>query len=449
VTRLLAYRIVPELAALWLFELIALFASVHFLQIAAFGDTPGSLSDHAFSINRAALVACVMGMTALGVGLYRADVCADFRRTVIGAVLAAILGWAILVVVMPLARDTVPPPSPLALARVPLIWLVWLGLTRGALGWAMRQRMFTRRILVLGGDARAARIVEMIAAHRSRMLEPMMGAAVPGQITPATLRAQRVWAVVIAEEADAPVPREHLLACKRAGIRISEASEFCEKRLGRIDLDSADQNWALYAHGIAASPAMAIARRVGDIVISLLLLALTLPLMIVTAIAIRFDSPGPVLYRQRRTGLGGSVFTLFKFRSMRTDAEAAGQPIWAATDDPRVTRVGNFIRRLRIDELPQLFNVLRGEMSIIGPRPERPEFVAELSRQIPLYSHRDCVKPGLTGWAQVSFPYGASVDDARHKLSYDLYYIKHRSALLDLLILIATVRVILFREGAR
>jgi exopolysaccharide biosynthesis polyprenyl glycosylphosphotransferase len=194
---------------------------------------------------------------------------------------------------------------------------------------------------------------------------------------------------------------------------------------------------------------VAILRRASDIGISLALLAVTLPLMLLTALAVRLDSPGPVFYRQKRTGLNGGDFTLFKFRSMRVDAEAAGRPVWAAADDPRVTRVGQIIRRLRIDELPQLLNVLRGEMSFIGPRPERPEFVAQLSRQIPLYAHRACVKPGLTGWAQVSFPYGASVDDARHKLSYDLYYIKHRSALLDLLILFATVRVILFGEGAR
>ena len=170
--------------------------------------------------------------------------------------------------------------------------------------------------------------------------------------------------------------------------------------------------------------------------------------MLVIAVLVRLDSPGPVLYRQERVGLAGRSFTLLKFRSMRSDAETTG-PAWAMQRDPRVTRIGSFIRRTRIDELPQLINVLRGEMSFIGPRPERPHFVEQLAEAIPHYRERARVKPGLTGWAQVNFPYGASVEDARVKLSYDLYYVKHRSPLLDLAILFATVRVILFQEGSR
>jgi exopolysaccharide biosynthesis polyprenyl glycosylphosphotransferase len=186
-----------------------------------------------------------------------------------------------------------------------------------------------------------------------------------------------------------------------------------------------------------------------DIAVSLALLLLTLPLMMLTALLIRIDSPGSVLYRQRRVGLHGEQFTLLKFRSMTVDAEQGGDPRWATQQDPRITRVGSFIRSMRIDELPQLLNVLRGEMSMIGPRPERPHFVNQLARIIPFYRERSYVKPGITGWAQVNYPYGASVEDARQKLAYDLYYVKNRSLLLDLLILLATVRVILFREGAR
>jgi lipopolysaccharide/colanic/teichoic acid biosynthesis glycosyltransferase len=178
------------------------------------------------------------------------------------------------------------------------------------------------------------------------------------------------------------------------------------------------------------------------------LLLFTLPLMLVAALAIKLDSRGPVLYWQERVGLHGRTFTLLKFRSMRTDAEARG-PVWAAQRDPRVTRVGGFLRLTRIDELPQLVCVLRGAMSLIGPRPERPHFVAQLEQVLPFYRDRALAKPGLTGWAQVNYPYGASVEDARAKLSYDLYYVKHRSLLLDLLILLATVRVVLFQRGAR
>jgi exopolysaccharide biosynthesis polyprenyl glycosylphosphotransferase len=173
-----------------------------------------------------------------------------------------------------------------------------------------------------------------------------------------------------------------------------------------------------------------------------------MPLMVLVALLVRLDSPGPILYRQERVGLGGKPFTLLKFRSMRANAEARG-PAWAQQRDPRVTRVGSFMRRTRMDELPQLINILRGEMSFIGPRPERPHFVEQLAQAIPFYRERARVKPGLTGWAQVNYPYGASVEDARAKLSYDLYYVRNRSPLLDILILLSTVRVILFQEGAR
>jgi exopolysaccharide biosynthesis polyprenyl glycosylphosphotransferase len=189
-------------------------------------------------------------------------------------------------------------------------------------------------------------------------------------------------------------------------------------------------------------------RRARDVAGSLLLLALTSPLLVLVAFLIKLDSPGPVLYRQDRAGLHGRVFAILKFRSMRTDAEAAG-PCWAAERDPRVTRIGRFIRAARIDELPQLVNVLRGEMSLVGPRPERPLFCEQLARVIPQFHERTRVLPGITGWAQVNYPYGASVEDARAKLTYDLYYLRNASLLLDLRILAATVRVVLCGTGAR
>jgi lipopolysaccharide/colanic/teichoic acid biosynthesis glycosyltransferase len=191
-----------------------------------------------------------------------------------------------------------------------------------------------------------------------------------------------------------------------------------------------------------------VGRRLFDVALSLALLLLTLPLMLLTVLAIRLDSPGPVLCRQERVGLGGRVFTRLTFRSMRTDAEACG-PASAAQRDARATRVGGFIRLVRIDELPQLLNILHGEMSFIGPRPERPQFVAQLERELPGYAERALVKPGLTGWAQVNHPYAASVEDARAKLAYDLFYVRHRSVRLDLLILLATVRVVLFPSEPR
>ena len=252
-------------------------------------------------------------------------------------------------------------------------------------------------------------------------------------LSPATLRRDRIWAVVtVGAGAPADPP---------PGVVVLSDTDFQERHLGRID--------ATVAAGFEAGPVASLGKRLFDVIMSLLLLALALPLMAFTAMAIACDSPGPVLYRQTRIGLAGRPFMLLKFRSMTTDAEAGGQPRWAQKHDPRVTRVGRFIRQTRIDELPQLLNVLRGDMSLVGPRPERPHFVGELAREIPGYETRTRVKPGITGWAQVNYPYGASVEDAREKHAYDLYYLKHRGFLLDLLILFGTVRVILFGEGAR
>jgi sugar transferase (PEP-CTERM system associated) len=190
-------------------------------------------------------------------------------------------------------------------------------------------------------------------------------------------------------------------------------------------------------------------KRVFDLIVSLMLLAATSPIMLITAILIKLESHGPVFYRQERVGQHGRPFSIFKFRSMRTDAEKDGRPQWARKNDDRITGVGRFIRRTRIDELPQVFNVFMGEMSFVGPRPERPYFVADLNRQIPYYGVRHTVKPGITGWAQVRYPYGASIEDALEKLQYDLYYVKNHSLFLDLMILTQTAQVVLLGKGVR
>ena len=190
-------------------------------------------------------------------------------------------------------------------------------------------------------------------------------------------------------------------------------------------------------------------KRLFDIVVSLIILLITLPFSLIAAVLIKLESPGPILYRQERVGLHGDTFMVLKLRSMRQDAETGGSPQWAQLRDPRVTRVGAFTRKTRIDELPQLINVLRGDMSFVGPRPERPFFVDQLSKEIPFYRERHCVKPGITGWAQINYPYGASLEDSRQKLSYDLYYVKNHGLFLDFIIILSTVRVILMQQGAR
>jgi sugar transferase (PEP-CTERM system associated) len=208
-------------------------------------------------------------------------------------------------------------------------------------------------------------------------------------------------------------------------------------------------SWFIYGDGFRQGLARTVIKRTFDIVVSASLLILALPVMILTAIAIMLESGRPVIYRQERVGQGGQHFNVYKFRSMFADAESDGKPRWAQTNDDRVTRVGRFIRKTRIDELPQLFNVLKGDMSLVGPRPERPFFVRQLEQQLPFYEVRHSVKPGVTGWAQVCYEYGASVDDAGNKLRYDLYYVKNHSLFLDFLILFKTIRVVLTGHGSR
>jgi len=217
---------------------------------------------------------------------------------------------------------------------------------------------------------------------------------------------------------------------------------------GEVPVAALKASWLIYGEGFRQNWGRRFIKRCFDVFASALLLLVGIPVMIVTAVAIFLESGGPILFVQERVGLGGRVFRVIKFRSMRIDAEEDGRPRWASSNDSRVTRVGRFIRRMRIDELPQIFNVLKGEMSLVGPRPERPYFVNTLTGQIPFYGARHTLKPGLTGWAQVRCHYGASIEDAAKKLQYDLYYIKNHTLLLDLAILVRTIRVVLSGEGA-
>lgn len=254
--------------------------------------------------------------------------------------------------------------------------------------------------------------------------------------------------LVVATDDRRGLPTAELLDAKLSGITISDYLDFYEREARRIDLDALSPSWFIYSDGFASGAFHYAAKRSFDILVSAAVLGFALPVMLMVALLIRFDSRGPIFYRQVRTGLNGEPFTLFKFRSMRADAERDG-PQWAALSDNRVTRIGTFIRKTRIDELPQVFCVLRGDMSFIGPRPERPFFVESLIQHVPYYGERHRMKPGITGWAQVNYPYGASIADAKEKLSYDLYYTKNFSLFLDILILLQTIRVVLVPEGVR
>jgi sugar transferase (PEP-CTERM system associated) len=242
-------------------------------------------------------------------------------------------------------------------------------------------------------------------------------------------------------------PAKALIDCRMRGIQVEDWPTFYEKETGKILVTDLRPSWLIFSDGFVKTPRTEIVKRLVDVGLSLTGLMLALPVMAAVALAIKMESRGPALFRQPRLGQNGRVFILNKFRSMREDAERDTGPVWAQQRDPRVTRVGAFLRKTRLDELPQLFNVLVGDMSFIGPRPERPEFVYELQKQIPFYMERLSVKPGITGWAQVRYRYGASVEDALEKLQYDLYYIKNLSLFLDLLILINTIQVVLFARG--
>jgi lipopolysaccharide/colanic/teichoic acid biosynthesis glycosyltransferase len=243
------------------------------------------------------------------------------------------------------------------------------------------------------------------------------------------------------------LPTEELLECRLAGIAVREQEALYEQITGRIAIEALRPSYLIFNEGFSMQPWNELGKRLLDVGVSLAVLLITWPLMIATAIAVRLDSPGPILFSQERVGRDNKPFTLFKFRSMRADAEKLSGPVWATADDPRVTRVGRIIRRTRLDELPQLFHVLAGDMSMVGPRPERPHFVADLGARIPYFGQRHIVKPGLTGWAQINYRYGSTFEDAVQKLQYDLFYIKHQSLLFDLSILFNTVKIVILRKG--
>ena len=255
--------------------------------------------------------------------------------------------------------------------------------------------------------------------------------------------------VVEKDRKDALDTLRQLLDARLTGVRVMDLAAFYERERGMLKVDNLRASWLIFGQGFDQGMTRDVVKRLFDVVVSLVMLVLTLPILLVTMLLIVLETGFPVFYRQERVGQGGVPFTIYKLRSMRQDAEKDGRPQWATTGDNRCTRVGRFIRLTRIDELPQLFNVLRGDMRFVGPRPERPFFVQQLITDIPYYDIRHSVKPGVTGWSQVRYPYGASVEDSLAKLQYDLYYVKNHSLFLDLLILVETAQVVLLGKGAR
>ncbi len=330
---------------------------------------------------------------------------------------------------------------------------------------AVSQEIFKRRVLVYGAGAAAGSVAELRRSSDRRGFQ-LIGFVRPAE-EPLAVPAERVLdphgdlralcerqsvteVVVAMDDRRRGFPIRELLDCRLAGVDVTELLTFLERETGRVRLDVLNPSWMIFGQGFRRDPLRLFSSRMLDLGASVAVLIVSLPVILLTVVAIKMEDGwrAPALYSQRRVGLGGREFNVIKFRSMRLDAELNGAQ-WAQRSDPRVTRVGAIIRKLRIDELPQILNVLRGHMSFIGPRPERPEFVAELAEKIPYYVQRHYVKPGITGWAQLCYPYGSSEQDALEKLQYDLYYIKNNSLLFDLAILVQTAEVVLMGKGAR
>ena len=330
---------------------------------------------------------------------------------------------------------------------------------RAAYHWLVRRDSLQDSVYVLGIGDRALRLVQGLRQRADLGMRVVSWTGeMEGPVNRDTLGAHLIEAVrqrkihhVIVALADSRgnLPVKELLHLRLQGVKIEEATSLNERISGKIEVEHLYPSWLIYADGFRFSPAFMLLRRIFSLSASLLLLLLILPVIPLVILAIKLDSRGPLLYRQQRVGRGGLVFYCYKFRTMRPNAEADTGPTWAGDDDPRITRIGRFLRKARLDEVPQLWNVLRGDMAFVGPRPERPEFVEWLTKEIPYYPVRHVVRPGITGWAQVRYRYGNTVEDAKEKLQYDLFYIKNVSLGLDFLVMFQTIKTVLFGRGAR
>lgn len=408
--------------------------------------------------------AVVMVLSMAALGMYHLGPKAGLKKVVNSLIPAFLVGLLMLALLFHLIPYILIERDVLLLSSLLSAGLV-LG-SRAAIYNLSKSALARSRIIFLGGGSLAEQCRRLasqslfsekfeIVGFIPVPLEPRCVA--PAFILPSgerlatTARKYRAREIVVSVQnrRSADFPIEELLECKLQGIKVTAASTFFEREACQIRVDSLQPSWLIFSDGFNQSMSRIFIKRAFDILVSILMLMLTLPVMLLTALYIRAEDGGPVFYRQQRVGHHGKLFWILKFRSMKSNAEADGKARWAAEGDTRITKVGHFIRRVRIDELPQIFNVLKGDMSFVGPRPERPQFVLELNAKVPFYDTRHTIKPGITGFAQVRYPYGASLEDAVEKLHYDLYYVKNNSLFLDVLILIDTVQVVLFGKGGR
>jgi sugar transferase (PEP-CTERM system associated) len=348
------------------------------------------------------------------------------------------------------------------------ILLVFLGSWRYSYSLIVNRGIFDIKIILIGSDDLAQNIVNEVN-HKSDcgytiaciVTEKYHKGTITDARSPIIRKAKYAGLAELAEklkiskivvgikEKRGELPVEELLKCRVGGIEVLEGNSFYEILTGKLNVEQINPGWLIFSDGFETSRTKRFIKRLSDVMLSLILFITLFPLMLIVALLIKFDSKGPVIFSQERVGQGGRRYSVHKFRSMIANAEEKSGPVWAKDHDDRVTRVGHVIRKLRIDEIPQLWNVIKGEMSFVGPRPERQFFVSKLEKQIPYYSERFSVKPGITGWAQVCYPYGSTVEDAIQKLNYDLFYIKNLSIFMDLMIVLRTIKIVLLGRGAR
>lgn len=391
---------------------------------------------------------------------YRRDSLADLARANMRIPLAVSLGVLVSTIAFALIKMA---PSAEAEVIAVLCCCASAWLARFTFLLFRRNRLLRRRLLIIGAGKRAFDLIWVLKTQ-GRHLQYDVAFVHQEKFGPLDARlrddpgnhivttsddilhiARRVFAdeIVVAPDERRGMDLESLISCRTAGYPVWQYMGFLEKEAGRIDIKRLDVDWVLYSEGFSVGPLSRAAKRIADIFASLIILLCTFPILAAAALGVWLEDGGSIFYRQSRVTQGGRTFQILKLRTMRTDSERAG-PVWAAAGDARATRIGRFLRRTRIDELPQLINVFVGDMSLVGPRPERPEFIDQLAEVLPLYRERHAVPAGLTGWAQINYPYGASLDDARSKLSYDLYYVKKSNFFFDLLIIMQTLRVLVW-----
>lgn len=460
--RLFKHYVAHAVLLLGLFDVILLVAAAEFGWIYRANQIDMLVEPIHTRIPQLLSFAVSLEIAMVAVGVYGASSLQSLRHAAARILVGISLGVIFLSVVFFLLPEITFWRSNLFYSMVAAAALLLM--LRVLLGKLIGGQAFKRRVVVLGAGARAARLKALAATPGAGfVVVGYVSMSETARVIPEAIARDAIYnladhvvllnaseVVLALEERRNALPLKDLLRIKTTGVHVNEISSFLERETGRVDLQSVNPSWLIFSDGFSSGRMLSsIFKRLFDITASALLLALTAPIIIIMAIAIRLESKGPAFYRQRRVGLYGVGFDCIKLRSMRQDAEVGGQAVWAEKDDPRITRIGRFIRKVRIDELPQTWSVLKGEMSFVGPRPERPQFVDDLEQKLDYYAERHMVKPGITGWAQINYPYGASIEDSRQKLEYDLYYAKNYSPFLDLLILLQTIRVVLWPEGAR